>query len=398
MCEKYNSSRLKAPYIDLAYSHPYDFDRPGNEGWIHPDPIWALITRGVLTKKEVFDCLTSDVDTREKLIEKMVTKYPTKASVIRMIFTFDGVPFISGSSSASAYINGTYRVPTSSSRGETFNGWTISPASYTATSDMNDGEITVNFHNEEIYTLTASYTLSDNTLYTVTKTVSVSSTLKITGPSSTMLDFSETYRVPTNLPNGVTFNNWIIDSKLIGSDPFTPILDDQIFLDFDFVPVDSLSLFDPSILFDPLEINKGTTSRTLNVKFTSAGIHTLTANFTLPNNETYSATYHVRVYLPQIAGIFHGIKAFGFGIFDTPILPQDDPRAEIYVENALATNTVTYEWECSAPMTGDETTKFIHIPSLQNQTATIRCRLSRGNEVSPWSNTLSVSKYGISYN
>lgn len=77
-----------AAQLDAPYSGPIR----GDGDWIRPDPIWALITRGVLTKREVFDSMTSDIDTVNKWRNKLIAMYPSKAVEITTAFETGDVP------------------------------------------------------------------------------------------------------------------------------------------------------------------------------------------------------------------------------------------------------------------------------------------------------------------
>ncbi len=78
--EKFNPEKLKKEYPDGMPS-----------GWIKPQVFWDLITKSVLTKKQIYDCLTADVDTYNKLVAKMYGKYPAKASLIEKAFLDSGI-------------------------------------------------------------------------------------------------------------------------------------------------------------------------------------------------------------------------------------------------------------------------------------------------------------------
>ena len=75
-CENYNdTTKLNNLYADYW----------GGD-WFKPDIFWDLYKDKILTKKEIYDCLTSDVDTFYKLIAKMYDKYPSKANAIDSAF------------------------------------------------------------------------------------------------------------------------------------------------------------------------------------------------------------------------------------------------------------------------------------------------------------------------
>lgn len=56
------------------------------DGWIHPDVFWQLMRKNILTKKQIFDCLTADVTTYDVLVERMYSKYPEHADAIEKAF------------------------------------------------------------------------------------------------------------------------------------------------------------------------------------------------------------------------------------------------------------------------------------------------------------------------
>lgn len=56
------------------------------EGWIYPQVFWRLDSIGILSKKQIYDCLTSEVDTYNELVNKMYSLYPDKAIEIENVF------------------------------------------------------------------------------------------------------------------------------------------------------------------------------------------------------------------------------------------------------------------------------------------------------------------------
>ena len=57
-----------------------------NQVWICPEIFWNLMKSDILTKKQIFDCLTSDVKTYNSLVERMYANYPEKADFIEKAF------------------------------------------------------------------------------------------------------------------------------------------------------------------------------------------------------------------------------------------------------------------------------------------------------------------------
>ena len=63
------------------------FPREKTEGlWFKPAIIWNLYRDNVLTKKEIFQCMTSDVRSPEELKARMIQKYPLKKELIIYYF------------------------------------------------------------------------------------------------------------------------------------------------------------------------------------------------------------------------------------------------------------------------------------------------------------------------
>lgn len=68
-----------------------EFPYPPIDGWIRPHVFWDLYASNTLTKKQIFDCLTPSNETYEELINEMVTRYPSKADSIRLVFARNGI-------------------------------------------------------------------------------------------------------------------------------------------------------------------------------------------------------------------------------------------------------------------------------------------------------------------
>lgn len=56
------------------------------EYWFRPQILWEIATNEILTTNQIFRCLTPDVTTIDKLREKMMAMYPSKAKTIEQIF------------------------------------------------------------------------------------------------------------------------------------------------------------------------------------------------------------------------------------------------------------------------------------------------------------------------
>lgn len=76
-------------YSVIGPNTPYPGGYP--ETWINPHIFWDLHRDNILTKKQIFDCLTADVDTYDKLVEKMYSKYSDKANDIETAFIRHGI-------------------------------------------------------------------------------------------------------------------------------------------------------------------------------------------------------------------------------------------------------------------------------------------------------------------
>jgi hypothetical protein len=233
MSEKYNNARLSDSYNDLFYRRPYRFFGDGGldslttDDWIHPDPIWALITQKVLTKRQVFGCLTEDVDTVDKLEERMLTSYRDKAQLIEMAFDVNNVvkiPDITGPDNP-IMDNVVYSIPANFPTGLTFNGWTVSPekisgVDYQVFGGFNNRELIIKFITIGEYTITANFIVG-GLPYTATKAID--------------LNFSYANQIVTGnitVPHayGITVNNVTVQSgasltlqapSIVITEPFT---------------------------------------------------------------------------------------------------------------------------------------------------------------------------------
>lgn len=76
--EKYAPSELNDEY-------PFD------HAWMKPQVFWRLCSNDVLSKKEIYDCLTPEVTTYDTLVAKMYEKYPARADSIEIAFLDNGI-------------------------------------------------------------------------------------------------------------------------------------------------------------------------------------------------------------------------------------------------------------------------------------------------------------------
>ncbi len=73
-------------YIQVYEKYNYYFLPKGNDYWFKPKIIWDIYINGILTKKQIFDCLTRDVKSHEQLKQSLITRYPGKKYDIIKIF------------------------------------------------------------------------------------------------------------------------------------------------------------------------------------------------------------------------------------------------------------------------------------------------------------------------
>lgn len=66
-------------YDPAKFEKPYSYN---NADWLKPHVFWDLYRGHVLTKKQIYGCLTADVDTY-----KMYGNYPEKVDMIEKAFT-----------------------------------------------------------------------------------------------------------------------------------------------------------------------------------------------------------------------------------------------------------------------------------------------------------------------
>lgn len=59
--------------------------------WFKPEVFWDLDRNGSLSRKNIFDCLTSDVKTYDALYSKMREKFPDKVDSIKACFNRYGL-------------------------------------------------------------------------------------------------------------------------------------------------------------------------------------------------------------------------------------------------------------------------------------------------------------------
>lgn len=53
-----------------------------SSNWIKPHVFWLLLNTEIMNIKQIYNCLLSDVETYEELINKMITKYPDKTQAV----------------------------------------------------------------------------------------------------------------------------------------------------------------------------------------------------------------------------------------------------------------------------------------------------------------------------
>lgn len=62
------------------------------DNWIYPQAFGDLFSNNILTKRQIYDCLTPEVDTYNGLVSKLYTLYPGRATDIKSVF--DNYPAI----------------------------------------------------------------------------------------------------------------------------------------------------------------------------------------------------------------------------------------------------------------------------------------------------------------
>lgn len=77
-----------ADYLGMCDEMHLSTDEAKNtvDTWIYPQVFWEILSTNILTKKQIYDCLTSEVDTYNELVSKLYTLYPDRAADIEQIF------------------------------------------------------------------------------------------------------------------------------------------------------------------------------------------------------------------------------------------------------------------------------------------------------------------------
>ena len=77
-------------YESLKASIPKKYPETNDE-WFKPEVFWDLDRNGTLSRKNIFDCLTSYVKTYDALYSKMREKFPNKVDSIKACFNRYGL-------------------------------------------------------------------------------------------------------------------------------------------------------------------------------------------------------------------------------------------------------------------------------------------------------------------
>ncbi len=77
-------------YESLKTYIPSNYPETNNE-WFKPEVFWDFDRNGSLSRKNIFDCLTSDVKTYDALYSKMREKFPDKVDSIKACFNRYGL-------------------------------------------------------------------------------------------------------------------------------------------------------------------------------------------------------------------------------------------------------------------------------------------------------------------
>lgn len=70
---------------------PKKYSGKGGNYWFKPQVFWTLYRSHILSKKQIFDCLTEDVVSLDNLADKMFSKYPQVAYDIDTTFAANGI-------------------------------------------------------------------------------------------------------------------------------------------------------------------------------------------------------------------------------------------------------------------------------------------------------------------
>lgn len=61
-----------------------------NKYWFKPEIIWDIYKNKILTRREIYNCMTSDVKSHAQFKQKMISKYPSKSTLITNTFKLYG--------------------------------------------------------------------------------------------------------------------------------------------------------------------------------------------------------------------------------------------------------------------------------------------------------------------
>jgi subtilisin family serine protease len=190
-----------------------------------------------LTRQQVADFITSTASNTSWNIQTGWGLVNAHAAVSAAIGQSLVNMSITGPDSPSYNTNVTYSVPATLPPGVTFNNWKVTPLTYNTTGGINNRNLAIKFTSSGRYTLTANYTLPDNTAHSVSRTVNVSGPLA--KPSISWDKYvvcpGETLTCTVDNPNSYAVYDWELDGTVwvSGWGPDRPLLVQHYYLDSD---------------------------------------------------------------------------------------------------------------------------------------------------------------------
>ena len=196
-----------------------------------------------------------------------------------------------------------FSIPTPPSE-YSFVGWTVPPGA-TLTGGITNRSVNFTFNSPGSYDVKAKFNIVGlGVIIELTKTVAVNARPTITGPS--FVDVNTNVAFSVTQPTVGSFTNWTVEPN------------------------------------SNYTVSGGTTSTTLNIRFTETGVFFLDANFQLPDNTTYFVSESIFVSAPDLSN-------------HTPILTGQWSSTPPSIISYTITNSFpgpTYEWEINGQSNG----------------------------------------------
>jgi hypothetical protein len=196
--------------------------------------------------------MTSDVDTRDKLIDRLCAGQSTAvAEAVRMAFEHNDVPTLIAPENVAINKTFEYGFPTTLGADYTFTGWTVTGGTRGKdwqANDLTSNPIAITFKEYGNYTIAANFRLPDGTTYSPSEmaVVHVPSDLNILGPglhdTNPSLNREYCYYIKSPLPTGFKFERW----EVYGNDYKIKSNSDPLKLNITFT---KRGLFDISTIF-----------------------------------------------------------------------------------------------------------------------------------------------------